>query len=174
MLRQSRSQWAEERILLPILLQLARGRPGRFVELGALDGFSFSNTLALERCYNWTGLLVEGNPANFNALIANRRAASSIHSAVCPAGQKTVNFTQAAGATAGQPDTMSSAHRRRWKQHDLPTLAVPCQPLVELMAGAGMQSAHFLSLDVRLQKHSPRAAIVLLPPGACHAHTRAR
>eukprot|EP00966_Prymnesium_polylepis_P045427 1051985-Prymnesium_polylepis.1 len=51
----SRSQWSEERLLLHDLLAAAEGRPGVFIELGALDGLSGSNTLALERCFNWTG-----------------------------------------------------------------------------------------------------------------------
>lgn len=52
LLRTSRSQWGEERVLLPALLEATGGRPGVFVELGALDGLQYSNTLALERCLN--------------------------------------------------------------------------------------------------------------------------
>lgn len=35
---------------------------GFFIEMGAYDGQSFSNSLWLEKKYNWTGLLIEANP----------------------------------------------------------------------------------------------------------------
>lgn len=134
--------------MLPSLLLAARGKPGCFVELGALDGLSFTNTLALERCFNWTGVLIEGNPTNYAALRSSGRRAASFHSAVCQNGVGSVNMTVAAGATSGTPSTMSLAHRRRWQQDRLPTVAVPCRPLVHIMQEGGLGSAHFLSLDV--------------------------
>ena len=42
---------------------------GFFVEAGAWDGESFSNTLFFELKKNWTGLLVEPNPDAFEMLI---------------------------------------------------------------------------------------------------------
>ena len=44
--RDSASQFGEERLLVPALLHAAGGRPGTFVELGALDGRTFANTCA--------------------------------------------------------------------------------------------------------------------------------
>ena len=43
-LKNSHSQWSEDKALLPALLQAAGGRPGTFVELGALDGVTYSNS----------------------------------------------------------------------------------------------------------------------------------
>lgn len=40
-----------------------RFAPGFFVEVGANDGFSLSNTVYLEECFGWDGLLIEANPA---------------------------------------------------------------------------------------------------------------
>ena len=37
-------------------------RDGYYVEAGAFDGLTHSNTLTLERCFGWSGLLIEGNP----------------------------------------------------------------------------------------------------------------
>ena len=61
----SRSWKGEDFTLLPLLLRMTAGRPGRFVELGAYTGIDFSNTLVLERCFDWTGLLIEANSQNF-------------------------------------------------------------------------------------------------------------
>lgn len=47
---------------------------GYFVDIGAADGFSISNTYLLESRYNWTGICVEANPDFFEKLRACRRA----------------------------------------------------------------------------------------------------
>ena len=74
----SKSQYAEDLIMLPTLLHARRGSPGHgvFVELGALDGIAFSNTYMLERCFGWRGLLIEGNPASFAKLRESGRAST--------------------------------------------------------------------------------------------------
>ena len=46
-----------------------------FIEAGALDGETISNTLYLELRYNWTGLLVEPNPIYISTLIKKNRNA---------------------------------------------------------------------------------------------------
>ena len=43
-LKNSHSQWSEDKALLPALLKAAGNRPGTFVELGALDGVTYSNS----------------------------------------------------------------------------------------------------------------------------------
>lgn len=49
-------------------------RGGYFVEFGATDGLSLSNTYLLEKDFEWTGLLAEPNPEFFEILKKNRRA----------------------------------------------------------------------------------------------------
>jgi hypothetical protein len=48
-------------------------RHGIFVDVGANDGVTFSNTLWLERQLGWSGLAIEPNPEVFAKLCANRR-----------------------------------------------------------------------------------------------------
>ena len=40
-------------------------RDGFFIECGALDGETRSNSLLFERFRGWTGLLVEADPVNY-------------------------------------------------------------------------------------------------------------
>ena len=47
-------------------------RGGYFVELGAYDGISSSNTLSLERHYGWRGLCIEAGTDKFKRLVGNR------------------------------------------------------------------------------------------------------
>ena len=56
---------------------------GYFVELGANDGVTQSNTLYFEKHRNWRGLLVEPAPQNFLKCRQNRSSRDSIYCAAC-------------------------------------------------------------------------------------------
>ncbi|XP_059482832.1 uncharacterized protein LOC132200998 [Neocloeon triangulifer] len=51
---------------------------GFFVECGALDGLSLSNTFYLERLLGWTGVLIEPEPQNFYEVLRKKRNVLSI------------------------------------------------------------------------------------------------
>lgn len=76
-----------------------------YVEIGALDGILYSNTLHLHTCLGWRGVLVEGNRANYERLVINvqeTRPEAEVHwGAVCAKAQGFVNFTESGGAVAG-------------------------------------------------------------------------
>ena len=46
---------------------------GFFVEAGAYDGYTLSNSLFFELYRGWKGLLVEANPDNYETLMATNR-----------------------------------------------------------------------------------------------------
>ena len=56
-------------------------KEGYFVDIGALDGEYYSNTLILERYLHWKGICIEPNPLQYKSLINNRR--NSINLNVC-------------------------------------------------------------------------------------------
>jgi FkbM family methyltransferase len=56
-----------------LVLELLRGkRGGFFVEVGAGDGVSHSNTHVLEQSFGWIGICIEPNRWLYHALIRNR------------------------------------------------------------------------------------------------------
>ena len=55
-----------------VLYELKEKRNGYFVEFGACDGMSLSNTLLLEKTFGWQGALAEPARAWHAALYANR------------------------------------------------------------------------------------------------------
>ena len=60
------------------VIQLLRGmRGGYFLDTGAFDGVTGSNTLTLERDYGWSGLCVEPNDREYARLVRNRRCATA-------------------------------------------------------------------------------------------------
>ena len=52
---------------------------GFFVECGALDGETRSNTLVFEKEYGWRGVLVEGDPKNFELVRKKNRRAWTVN-----------------------------------------------------------------------------------------------
>lgn len=97
------SQNGEDILLLPTLLRLTRGRPGTFVELGALDGIQYSNTRILEACYGWRGLV---RPDMAHTLFLSRESRiGSAHSRQCspPLTSSTRHFTS-------EPNSLLTPH----------------------------------------------------------------
>jgi FkbM family methyltransferase len=65
------------------LVAIIGARPGYFVELGANDGISQSNTKHLEMFHGWKGVLVEPYPGNFNKLQRTRSSSNHLENAAC-------------------------------------------------------------------------------------------
>ena len=149
----SKAQFREDCRLQKLLLSAqSPSLGGTFVELGALDGVTGSNTYALEKCLNWKGLLIEANPESYAKLQVSGRKAAKVHSAVCPRPGY-VNVTAHGSVFAGMPSEMSAAYIRSWgrqipQRHAV--VEVPCRSLTSLMQDNGLPSgAEFLSLDVQ-------------------------
>jgi FkbM family methyltransferase len=148
-LASTNSQERQDLFLLPSLLHAADYRPGLYVEIGAYDGVNMSNTYMYERCFNWTGLLVEAQPDNFAALRQRSgRNATMVHSAVCSAGTDppVVYMTRPRDGEGNIAKQVSDVGRNQTEANR--TVAVPCAPLSRLMDTAGLAQADFFSLDV--------------------------
>lgn len=168
MKQQSHSQWRED-IRLVQLLMCAVGldrqggaplrtevRVGAFVELGANNGVNHSNTFMLERCFGWSGLLIEASPTNFAQLQSSVRNVTKRHAAVCPEGKGHIRFDdgdgEGASVASAMEDYLKSAHLEgavpAIQHHVTASVDVPCDTLTQLLADEKMQGADFLSLDV--------------------------
>lgn len=147
------SQNAEDLLMLPTLLGATHGRNGTFVEIGALDGVTFSNTLLLERCFGWTGVLIEANLHNFKKLAASGRVARTVYSAVCADSSvdRAVPILSRPGGVAGDPAQMAGLFKRSFHSDTNLTdvVHVPCRSLDTLIATNGLTGGiDLLSLDV--------------------------
>ena len=65
---------------------------GYFIEIGANDGISLSNTYLLERQYKWTGICCEPIPSRFEELVINRPNSICYSDAVYSTTGLTVDF----------------------------------------------------------------------------------
>ena len=142
---------AENIEILPLLLNRVTSERGIFVEIGANDGIHGSNTLMLERCFNWTGLLIEASPDTFTKLLQSQRSATMVNSPSCPNGQ-VVQMSRAGGAVAAVVDFASHSYMTKWGRHmggAHERINVTCREMRDIMREAGYAHAHFLSLDVQ-------------------------
>jgi hypothetical protein len=85
----SRGSWSQEGQDLCVSLMLKNMTvPGFFLEAGAYDGETHSNTLYFEKNLNWSGILVEPNPHLFEKLLTRRRKAKAINAGLFIQGEQ--------------------------------------------------------------------------------------
>ena len=124
---------------------------GIFLEVGAADGVTFSNTLFLERERNWTGVLIEANRKLYNSLVILRWKAYIIN--VCLSlddGINVVSFLPA--ELLGRVEKPLAAEKMMDRvKHDYPDMKaeeVLCIPLYSILKAISMTHINFFSLDV--------------------------
>ena len=144
----SRSQHAEE---LALWEQIFEGtKAGTFVEMGALDGLTFSNTAAYEQVLGWRGILIEANPRMCPLLWANRPMALALCTAVSSDYSSIRMEKGSYTATFGEVAEMDPQFRR--KTHKSPgrynQQHVPSAPLGQLLRMVGVRFIDLFSLDV--------------------------
>lgn len=119
-------------------------RAGFFLEIGANDGYTLSNTVYLEEMFGWNGILVEPNPKYLGSL-ASRKNSVVVNVGVSP--QKgTAEFIDAGlygGLEASVDDTYATYTK------GAPRISVNCTTLQEILDSAGApQKIDFVSIDV--------------------------
>lgn len=91
----SKSQVGQDKILDEQIFKFKKD--GVFVEVGALDGFGASNTYFFEKERNWTGLLIEPNPIEFNKMDENPRPLSHKENCAISNEEMDINFLSIGG-----------------------------------------------------------------------------
>ena len=111
------SQFKQDKFLNEVLFN--HKQQGFFVDIGAHDGVTISNSLYFEKCKEWKGICIEPNPNVFSKLQSNRQ---SMNLNVCVGnGNQTVKFTQIEGYSemlSGISDQYNEKHLERI-QHEI-------------------------------------------------------
>ncbi len=125
--------------------------PGVFVEAGAHDGFTQSNTYYLERFRGWRGLLVEPVP-ELHAKAAARRPRSHVaHAALVGPGFGAPTVTVRFGdlmSTLAEADPAHAAAGLETAGRAGYEVEVPARTLGALLDEAGLDRVDLLVLDV--------------------------
>lgn len=136
------SQYNEEEIILKYFGSTV----GRFLDIGAYDGKTFSNTYALAE-KGWRGTLVEPAPVSFKALqdtYTKIKTESELVNAAVGPQMGIFPFFDCAGDAVG---SLSTAHMERWKEycpfHKIYITVVTVQALLAALPGP----YDFISID---------------------------
>ena len=155
MLRHASADGLEDLYLLPLLLMAAGSPhhrslgPATFMEMGAYDGITASQTTLFERCLGWDGVLVEANPTNFQKL---ERSGRHVHLSHAAAGGCNKS-DQALISTGGEDVSGLQEVARGYPFHETCVgtgcAVVPCASLLAIANSAlGQRRLTCLSLDV--------------------------
>ncbi|KAI8462654.1 MAG: hypothetical protein J3K34DRAFT_447228 [Monoraphidium minutum] len=124
---------------------------GHYLELGALDGVTFSNTYMLSKGLNWTGVLIEANPSSFNQLEVNRPHDTNVNAAVCRQASVVHYANSSHPAVGGIWEFMAPSFRAEWYPNVVSAdgmPAIPCVPLQQVIDTTFTHFFDFFSLDV--------------------------
>ncbi|KAI2502574.1 methyltransferase [Fragilaria crotonensis] len=117
---------------------------GIYLEMGALDGVTFSNSRLYEYCAGWDGILIEAQPENVKHLYENRPCAIIIPEGVCGASKDGSPSTIRMSLDEGTAFDLST----RESSDIVPGVDVPCRPLSTMLEEYGVNRINFFSLDV--------------------------
>ena len=127
-------------------------RGGYFVECGAGNGESLSNSLFFERERNWTGLLVEANPEFYSKILHTNRKVFSINACLSPTKQpQMVTFDIGSKMMGGIVEYAGNEHYKNINNTSkkVPKFVnVQCFPLFSIMKALGVDHINYFSLDV--------------------------
>ncbi|CAM9515849.1 unnamed protein product, partial [Ectocarpus fasciculatus] len=121
---------------------------GTFLELGALDGKLYSNTLVLENKMLWKGILIEGSPKSYHALKTNRPEQIAVNAVMC--GRRgTVHYLEGVRSCCrGVIEFMSEEKQRAMKNNTNRLFEVPCVPLRDILEALSVRHINIFFLDV--------------------------
>jgi len=124
---------------------LSRRRNGFFVECGAYDGETISNSLFFEQHRNWTGLLIEADPVYYHALLEKNRRAYVL--LACLSDKPRPSVLRMLRTVVGHSRIIDNTNQ---SHHDAAhtVFEVNCFPLNSIMAALGVSRVDYLSLDV--------------------------
>ncbi|KAK4328384.1 hypothetical protein Pmani_001212 [Petrolisthes manimaculis] len=114
---------------------------GVFVECGALDGEIRSNTLVFEKKYGWRGVLIEGDPKNFELVKQKNRKAWTVNA--CLSTQpypNTVMFKQQ--FNIGKISNLVTGEKHKGYSE------VQCLPFYSVLLALNITTVDYFSLDV--------------------------
>lgn len=126
-----------------VLAALGEKTGGYFVEVGAGDGVSLSNTHLLETVLGWRGLLIEPNPLFHASIRRNRKAALDARAAYSSGGES-VAFVDYEELSTLLPFKSGDGHDREGR----PVIRVETAMLDDIFAAHGVPGEiDFLSVD---------------------------
>jgi FkbM family methyltransferase len=133
---------------------------GYFVDIGAHDGVTYSNTLFYEKNLNWNGLLIEPTPRQYKKLLLNRSRNNSFEQAACVSFDHKKKYTDIAYSSLmstvldsknliQNPQAHADQGSRFLADEKVHKITVPAVTMTSLLLkNRSPKKIDFLSLDV--------------------------
>jgi FkbM family methyltransferase len=127
--------------------------PGTFLDIGAHDGVSFSNTCYFEKTLRWSGICVEPHPTVFERLLENRSSVCANYAVGVERGKTSfVMFDGYAEMLSGIESLHGDVEGalKIAEAHDctMESVEVEVIDVASLMEQEGVDSAVLISLDI--------------------------
>lgn len=148
--------WGQS-LQIRIITALTRNMTGGFfVESGAHNGESMTNTLLLERSFGWKGVLIEPSVKLFSALQDKHRKAHTLRSCLSnkPSAFAAMFRDQLSwGLGSVEDGDISQYLSDKYKEfshpsHKIPRYHVTCYPLYSILLALNQTEVDFFSLDI--------------------------
>ena len=131
----------------PIILNYFGTRIGTFIDIGAADGKTFSNTYALG-LLGWSGVCVDASPGAYPNLVEtykNSAKVQCIHAAITTK-RGNVTFHECSDSLVS---SLNAEHKAQWDHHgftwtEVEVMGITFKDLVDI---AGIQRAEFINID---------------------------
>lgn len=123
---------------------------GVFLEAGANDGYTWSNTYYLERCKRWSGVLIEGIP-ELSRECSRLRSRSSVFNCALvgpdfDGDSVTMTYSDLRSLVSGSDAHMEDLIRAETQA--VYEVSVPARTLDDVLREAGVEHVDFMSLDL--------------------------
>jgi FkbM family methyltransferase len=162
---------------IDVKLQRYLPATGTFLEAGANDGYTWSNTYYLERCKGWRGVLIEGIPA-LSEECRRLRSRSIVHNCALvehgyPEERVAMTYCDLRSLIAGSEPDME---RLAMEEAVTYSVEVPARTLDDVLAESNVGHIDFVSLDLEgfeapalrgldLERHRPSWLLVEVAGG---------
>jgi FkbM family methyltransferase len=136
---------------------LSRKTKGVFLDIGAHDGITFSNTYFFEKERDWTGICIDPNPDVFQKLVANRHCICENCAIATEEKQliyRKVNGQYFSEMLGGILEFMDEEHIERINREiathaecSIEDIPVECKRLDKILNKHGVNKIDYLSID---------------------------
>ncbi|XP_046450490.1 protein Star-like [Daphnia pulex] len=149
------------------ILRILRNQTnGFFVECGAYDGEFLSNTLYMERSFQWSGLLIEADQISHSQLVNRRRRAYTSPVCLSTKPYPMEVFFNGTFGTLGmiiedQEDAQQTSDKKKTEsaKGSENIYKVQCFPLYSMLVAVGRTRVDYFSLDVEGSEYKILATI---------------
>lgn len=147
LLKESRSQFSQDVFVACELEVMRKKRIGYFVEFGATNGISLSNTYLLEKSYNWIGIVSEPAKSWQESLKKNRKCHIDLRCVTEYSGEE-VEFNETTDSIYSSLEKYSLLDNHSQKRFEGNKYTVPSISLNDLLSSyKAPRDIDYLSVD---------------------------